>query len=713
MKNFFINLIARVSNWVLLVCVLIFNTDLVKAQSSGCFTSGSHSSNRIDYKTIIPCGAKKITLTFSYFKVSSTGSLLKIYDGTDASGKPLHPGSGFTYGNYPTNPLIAYSGALYLYFSTTGTNTDSFAACWTTELDTLPPVAKFEIQDTLINLVNYTFNNQSKSLAFKTDYTWRIYPDYGYVGFKKDLDFVFKTNKTYDVILKVSNCLGWDQYTKKLVVITPNYKVNLDFKAKNLQPFLKEIDTLSALNAIFIKRPIKADKFIWEFFPDKVTYVKGTSPNSPTIQVEFKEKGKYKVSLKAWNSSDSADSYNEVIKKDYINVKEHPSPKVYINPIAKNTKPIAGQTDTLFAIDSIPGKLFKANRFRWEFSPNTVTYLNGTSPDMHTIQVKFNEKGKYTVYLKGWNSKDSSLTFNDTLKTDYINVVPIPKVYLDFKAQNLKPKVGKAYTLSTIDDISDKPFKADRFRWEFSPNEVTYLNGTSPDLKVIQVKFNQKGKYTISLKGWNSTDSVASVNDTIKTDYITVEDSISPRIFIDFRAKNLKLKVGEVDTLFAIDSISGSSLKADRFLWEFLPDKVSYINGTLPGMQTIQVKFNEKGKYTVLLRGWNGADSIATVKDTIKTDYITVDESFISINKIYNSEIVTFYPNPSTGIIQSNAIQPTQIVVYDAMGKLIFENIYTNGLHAIDFSKKPCGVYIFKIRMDNQQVIKRVSIIRE
>jgi hypothetical protein len=113
--------------------------------------TGNYSHNRIDYATIIPCGAKTITLTFSQFKVAA-GDELKIYDGVNAGGIPLHPGSGFTLNNTPKAPVVATSGAMYLYFSTNGAVNDSgFIASWATERGpTVAPVADFVIPDTLV-----------------------------------------------------------------------------------------------------------------------------------------------------------------------------------------------------------------------------------------------------------------------------------------------------------------------------------------------------------------------------------------------------------------------------------------------------------------------------------------------------------------------------------------------------------------------------------
>ena len=105
---------------------------------SGCILddggrTGPYSNDRKDYATIIPSGTNKITLKFKQFRVDF-GDSLKVYDGTNNSGKPIHTGKGFTLGNTPKSPLIATSGAMYLFFSTNSSGVDSgIIACWTAE----------------------------------------------------------------------------------------------------------------------------------------------------------------------------------------------------------------------------------------------------------------------------------------------------------------------------------------------------------------------------------------------------------------------------------------------------------------------------------------------------------------------------------------------------------------------------------------------------
>lgn len=401
------NLFIRISIKFLLAFIVVSFSNFLNAQSSGCFTFNDKYPNRINYKTIFPCGATKIVLTISQFNLSG-GSLLKVYDGTDASGKPLHPGNGFTLGNSPTGPVIGYSGAMYLYFSSNGKNTDSVKVCWAAEADTLAPAANFDIQDTLYNGINYSIKNKSQNLTNAIDYVWTINPDYGEVGYKKDLDFVFKTNKTFDITLEVTKCSGKDKYTKSVVVITPDNKVAIDFKANNLQPLIAEVDTFSSLSFTNFKRPYKPNNFHWVFSPDKVSYMNGSSADSPKVYVKFNEKGKYKVTLEAWNTSSPIVTYNEVVKQDYITVKD-PTNSIstnseYLNSVAIYPNPSNGNFNICYNFDNaetIDIQIYNATgKIVYE-----VKNINGSN-GIQNINLSNETFGLYTLRIK---TKDTQI----------------------------------------------------------------------------------------------------------------------------------------------------------------------------------------------------------------------------------------------------------------------------------------------------------------
>ena len=106
--------------------------NVIEASAGTIYDEGgptvNYGNNKTSEALISPCGAQSVTLEFTSFDLLSNATL-KIYEGVNALGTPLHTGNGFTQGNAPTGPITASSGSLYmLWTSTTGTTASGFAA---------------------------------------------------------------------------------------------------------------------------------------------------------------------------------------------------------------------------------------------------------------------------------------------------------------------------------------------------------------------------------------------------------------------------------------------------------------------------------------------------------------------------------------------------------------------------------------------------------
>jgi PKD repeat protein len=194
---------------------------------------------------IAPCGAQSVTLTFKQFKLLSNANL-KIYDGTNALGTPLHTGTGFTAGNAPTGPITANSGTLYMLWNSTSGSTDSgFIANWTSVQGSGdPPVANFLLPSTtLYNAVFYDFINTSQNAEGNVDFEWRI--DGVLAGLGRDLEnAIFFSNGPHTVKLTVTGCDGsTSTVTKNITVAHPGSPTDIDFTVDNQRPASGEVVT--------------------------------------------------------------------------------------------------------------------------------------------------------------------------------------------------------------------------------------------------------------------------------------------------------------------------------------------------------------------------------------------------------------------------------------------------------------------------------------
>jgi len=79
---------------------------------------------------------------------------------------------------------------------------------------------------------------------------------------------------------------------------------------------------------------------------------------------------------------------------------------------------------------------------------------------------------------------------------------------------------------------------------------------------------------------------------------------------------------------------------------------------------------------------------------------ITIVPSVLSDNTSDLDEMITIYPNPTSGLITLEVDNPiNSIIIYDLLGKIIYSN--KNGLKEYDISELANGIYILKIE-DNE-----------
>jgi hypothetical protein len=83
----------------------------------------------------------------------------------------------------------------------------------------------------------------------------------------------------------------------------------------------------------------------------------------------------------------------------------------------------------------------------------------------------------------------------------------------------------------------------------------------------------------------------------------------------------------------------------------------------------------------------------------------------LSINKLPNQQISTFYPNPSSGILFTINQDLERITIYDLKGRRVKELL--NVGQTIDCSNLPHGTYFFKMRLttgeERYQLIEMVD----
>jgi subtilisin family serine protease len=153
------------------------------------------------------------------------------------------------------------------------------------------------------------------------------------------------------------------------------------------------------------------DTWSWEF-----TGGSPTTSNQQNPSVTYDDEGVFTVSLFVSNSFGD----DLLISEDYITVTSTPVPWVLFSA---DTNGACATTDVVSFSDE---SLYDPTEWLWEFSPNTVTFENGTSATMQDIQISFDEPGEYTVTLIATNENG---TGDNTIE----NMVMVEGIMLNFE----------------------------------------------------------------------------------------------------------------------------------------------------------------------------------------------------------------------------------------------------------------------------------------
>lgn len=275
----------------------------------------SYSNNESCGLLLDPC-AEKLYLRISNFDFLS-GDYLRIYDGKDNKGKPLHPGSGFTSTTLPTSTLVAESGSMYIEEVTNsyGTAAGFVADYWIKPIAT--PKAIYTVPDTVYTGGYITsFENTSTGAvdSFFWDYNYDgKYDDTAFTGFYK-----YTTQGYHYAQLTAINCNGSNKYTRYFLVQNPSQKPKSNFEASLLRADTSDL--------IILKDRSKygPNTWKWSFTPNYVVYLDGTDSTSVWPHVKFQQAGLYDVRLIVSNSF-GADT---LVKTAYIDIFSYCAPTV-------------------------------------------------------------------------------------------------------------------------------------------------------------------------------------------------------------------------------------------------------------------------------------------------------------------------------------------------------------------------------------------------
>ena len=205
--------------------------------------------------------------------------------------------------------------------------------------------------------------------------------------------------------------------------------------------------------------------------------------------------------------------------------------------------------------------------------------------------------GLYNGYFYVSELNPGTHSFNDW-QAALINLKsPLPPV-ADFTVNTTTVLTGSS--INFMDLSAGIPTN---WSWEFNGGTP----GSSNEKNPVNITYNTPGIYdvTLTVANSNGTDNIT------KSNYITVCDSALP--VADFTVSDTIVATGT-----SLNFTDLSLNNPDLWQWEFIPNTVTFINGTNANSQNPTVQFNEPVNYTVSLTATNSnGDDVITKTNLI------------------------------------------------------------------------------------------------
>lgn len=405
-----------------------------------------------------------------------------------------------------------------------------------------------------------------------------------------------------------------------------------------------------------------------------------TSTEKNPQNILYNNEGSFDVTLIVYDETSS----DTIKKEDIVTVSSTLLPEIYFKA-----------SDTVFCssavVDFTDSTLYCPVTWLWEFSPNTVSFENGTNKNSENPSVSF-ATGVYSVSLTITNSVgESTLT-----KSDYVHSggrsLPFSE---DFETNSFNTK------LWTIENPDNKTtWGIFNLEGESKNNKAAFLNffnyiyQEQPD-RMITPALNFSGYSNISLLFDHAYAQKGSARDSLRIKISADCGETWTRVFASGPDGNGAFATSANTTSYFIPQTSedwcgsgyGSSCNdIDLSDWAGLTD-----------VKIMFESFNKHG-------------------NNLFIDNIMVTNS-VGLNENYSDKSgVNIIPNPSTGIFYltlNNLSEETTLKVLNLQGQNVFykkisvkSKKYTE---KIDLSSQPKGVYFVEVR--SKDTVKSEKII--
>lgn len=518
------------------------------------YSNGSNCGFLID-----PC-ASSVTLSFSSFSLD-IGDYVRVYDGSDENGTPLHTGAGFSGTIIPTD-LTASTGKMYVQFISNASGTRAgFEASWTSVGKSYDaPIAAFRAPDTLYTGTNFTFISNSTGLD--PQITWDFNNDDVADAMGESASYTFNNPGTYLVRLAITDCGGTDGALKSIVVIDPT--------TTPVPDFVSDFRVITVGQSVhFYDRSTQApSNWEWKITPSTYTFEQGTDEFSQNPVIAFDAVGTYDITLVASNSF----GIDSTIKMGAIRVVEYCYPGAGLNTdlgITRvtfagidNVSVVGPQTYSDYSRSVKPAAVQKGTKY-------PITILRATNNEEMTrkVWIDYDGDGVFSANEEvASHTADKSISWTDSIE--------IPLTVSD---GSTRMRIGTSYGITNNSPCGVNPYG------EFEDYTITiFENLTRPVVTLVGID-------TVYMEvGGSYTDSGATAIDDL-------DGNLTANLI---SSTNLNTQVvGEYYYRYSVSDNNGNSAEVSRviFVTPDITPPVLTINGNNPFNLVLGTAFVDPG----------------------------------------------------------------------------------------------------------------------
>lgn len=605
---------------------------------------------------LIDACADELTLVFSEFDLRNGFDYLRIYDGSDANGTPLH-----TYNSNYTNgltgdaaaasfkdTLIAHSGKAYIVFSTSSSvDAPGFTLEWSgTPLQATPPVANFNLPDTVC--VNNDFTVENLSTGDGNRYMWDV-DNNGTIDYTDErFSHTYFFAGTYRVKLFVENCGGLDSMLIAIEAIDPPTAPTAAYSQNKTRPNVGETVTLvdeSSLRGISC-----TDGIEWIISPSTYRFANNTNAGSQMAQVIFEDTGCYDLILVAKNSAGD----DSLKVPCFVNVKET------CIPAANNTssdigisRVTLGDIDNKSTVGQSDFTDYQEEKTTLQIGGSYTIEIerpaNPSSSLRRSVWIDYNQDGDFSDSLEHIDISSQANTLRSESFTFTIPGIALLGVtnlrvavnvknepitacgpillgeYEDYRVRITQdteaPMIYIVNQTDTVLGSTDTTFEQCALWNDPGAYAIDNVNGRLPVNVTSTVDSTQAGTYSISYSAVDAAGNRATAVRTVEV----ISDTTSPDITLFGNA---------VDTVLVFNTYVDLGAEAyDRCAGTFSPTVSGTVDTRVIGTYTISYEASDnEGNTSLVERKVHVLDQIAPQIDSLMgadTIYLSVFDNFV------------------------------------------------------------------------------------